>query len=86
VAVLNQTLQTFNLADDLDWASYLTNYSSLDITADNDQITSWFQQQQGPEKVCNMCGFSGPNSTNGHLNRHELKKGWNFEIVPTQSL
>ena len=86
VAVLDQTLQTFNLADDLDWASYLTNYSSLDITADNDQITAWFQQQQGPEKVCNMCGFSGPNSTNGHLNRHELKKGWNFEIVPTQSL
>ena len=85
VAVLEHTLKTFNLPNDLDWEPYLENYSSLDITADNEEITNWFSNQKHPEKVCNMCGFSGPKWTHGHLNRHELKEGWKYQTIPIDS-
>jgi organic radical activating enzyme len=85
VAVLEHTLDTFNLTDDPDWSPYLENYPSLDITADNEEIIAWFRDQKYPEKVCNMCGFSGPKYTNGHLNRHELKEGWKYQVIDIDS-
>ena len=85
-AVLEQTLSTFNLTNDSDWLPYLEKYPVLDTAASDDQIAAWFATQEHPEKVCNMCGFSGPKWTSGHLNRHELKQGWNFEVIPIESL
>lgn len=78
VAVLGHTLQTFNIHNDNDWEPYLKNYQSLSTTATYNEIEAWFKTQQNPEQVCNMCGFSGPKYTNGHLNRHEPKDGWKF--------
>ena len=85
-AVLEQTLSTFNLTNDSDWLPYLENYPVLDTSATDSEIVDWFDTQKNPEKVCNMCGFGGPKWTSGHLNRHELKQGWNFEVIPIESL
>jgi hypothetical protein len=81
-AVLGHTLETFNLTDKPEWTEYLDNYDALTVDASDEQIKKWFETQSKPEKICNMCGFSGPKYTNGHLNRHELKEGWKFDIVP----
>ena len=78
VAVLEHTLETFNLTTNHEWDKYLENYSPLAVGASDKQIAEWFEEQSNPEKICNMCGFSGPKYTNGHLNRHELKEGWKF--------
>jgi len=86
VAVLHHTLHTFELQNKTEWQPYLENYKFLDTTASNQQIQSWFELQNQPEKVCNMCGFAGPKWTNGHLNRHELKDNWKFEIIPIEQL
>lgn len=86
VAVLQHTLETFELMQNSEWKPYLQNYNCLDTSATNEQITNWFKTQQMPEKVCNMCGFAGPKWTNGHLNRHELKENWKFEIIPVDQL
>lgn len=86
VAVLGHTLQTFNLTSHKEWEPYLKNYQFLDVSSTDQEINDWFVKQNVPEKVCNMCGFAGPNYTNGHLNRHELKDNWKFEIIPIDSL
>jgi len=86
VAVLGHTLETFNLTEKDEWQPYLKNYQYLDTTATNEQITTWFETQKAPEKVCNMCGFAGPKWTNGHINRHELKDNWKYEIIPIDQL
>jgi MoaA/NifB/PqqE/SkfB family radical SAM enzyme len=85
-AVLEHTLETFNLTTDQDWEKYLENYSPLTVDATDEQIAQWFKNQLAPEKICNMCGFSGPKYSSGHLNRHELKQGWKFDIVPLVTL
>ena len=56
-AVLNQTLETYQLQNDPDWAPYYNEYESLDITASEDAINAWFERQKTPENTCNMCGF-----------------------------
>ncbi len=82
-AVLNHTLETFQINKKLYWLEYLENYSSLGIDASLDEISAWFKNQKNPEKICNMCGFAGPKYTNGHLNRHELKEGWKYIVINT---
>lgn len=86
VAVLEHTLNTHNIGHSVEWAPYLQNYNSLDSTANIEQITQWILQQKVPENICNMCGFSGPKGTNGHLNRHELKENWNYKVIAIDSL
>lgn len=86
VAVLEHTLQTFNLTNNKNWEEYLKNYEFLDQTATHVEIEEWFSAQKIPQKVCNMCGFSGPKFTNGHLDRHELKENWKFDVIPIESL
>jgi organic radical activating enzyme len=81
VAVLDHTLKTFNKQDDPLWKPYLDNYKFLDNSASDIDIVDWFKTQENPELVCNMCGFSGPKFTNGHLNRHEPKDGWKFVSI-----
>ena len=80
-AVLEHTLTTFNLTTHNDWQQYLQNYQYLDTTATDIEIADWLKNQQNPEKICNMCGFSGPKYTNGHLNKHELKKNWKLKVI-----
>ena len=56
-AVLNHTLDTFNLQKDEDWADYYNQYISLKPTDSIDEIKTWLDTQKNPEKTCNMCGF-----------------------------
>lgn len=56
-AVLNQTLDTFNLQNDKDWMDYYNQYESLEPTNDTNKIKTWLDTQRNPEKTCNMCGF-----------------------------
>lgn len=81
VAVMQHTLETFQLEHVEDWNPYL-NYNSIDSNNSIEEIQTWIDQQKTAEKVCNMCGFSGPKGTNGHLNRHELKENWNYKTIP----
>lgn len=84
-AVLQNTLETFNLTNDPDWEEYLNNYNSINFSADVEQIKNWLDTQAKPEQVCNMCGFTGPKWQNGHLNRHELKENWNYQVIGIKS-
>lgn len=86
VAVLEHTLNTFDINDSPEWDPYLKNYNSIDSSANIEQIAAWIEQQKLPENVCNMCGFSGPKGTSGHLNRHELKENWNYKVIAIDSL
>jgi pyruvate-formate lyase-activating enzyme len=56
-AVLNQTLNTFNLQNDKDWVNYYNNYKPLEPTDNLNAIEKWLDAQKKPEKTCNMCGF-----------------------------
>lgn len=85
VAVLGHTLQTFGLTEHKSWEKYLSSYQSLESTASIEQVSAWIENQKNPEKVCNMCGFSGPDGSNGHLNRHELKPNWNYKTISITS-
>lgn len=80
-AVLEHTLETFNLTQNENWIPYLTKYSPLTVDSTDSEIASWFERQKTPENVCNMCGFAGPKWTSGHLNRHELKEGWKYQTI-----
>ena len=83
VAVLEHTLKSFNINNKESWQQYLSDYKSLNLNATDSEIKTWFETQKLPENVCNMCGFSGPKYTNGHLNRHELKEGWKYFMINT---
>jgi organic radical activating enzyme len=85
VAVVGHTLETFGLNNDTDWNPYISNYQSIGADATIEQLYNWVQTQANPEKVCNMCGFTGPKGTNGHLNRHELKQNWNYRTISIES-
>lgn len=57
-AVLNQTLETYNIQDSDDWRLYYNDYKPLLTTATASEIDEWFAQQKLPENTCNMCGFN----------------------------
>lgn len=81
IAVLEHTLTTHGIQDQPEWHDYLHKYQSLDMNSTDEEIAAWFTTQPTPQNVCNMCGFSGPNSSGGHINRHELKTGWKIKPV-----
>lgn len=56
-AVLNQTLDTFELQNDKEWADYYSKYQSLKPTDTLETIKNWLDIQKNPENTCNMCGF-----------------------------
>ena len=62
-AVLNQTLETYNLQEDPDWAPYYNQYESIGIDASPDEIDAWFKRQAKAENSCNMCGFMYSNTS-----------------------
>jgi hypothetical protein len=84
VGVLEHTLTTFGITDHPDWAPYLENYKSVNTNSADEDIQTWFANQSGPESVCNMCGFSGPNARSiqaGERARaHEFKEHWNYTL------
>lgn len=78
-AVLRHTLETFNLQNNENWVPYLENYKSLTTDASDKEVIDWFNSQEVAEKICNMCGFAGPNWSSGHINRHEPKVNWKLK-------
>jgi organic radical activating enzyme len=56
-AVLNQTLETYDLQSLPEWQPYYTDYKPLAITDSEEAINQWFETQKSPENTCNMCGF-----------------------------
>ena len=58
-AVLNQTLETYNLQSTQDWDKYYSQYESIGTDATEAEIDVWFTRQKNPENTCNMCGFFG---------------------------
>lgn len=82
MGVLNHTLTTFNLTEDPDWKPYLNDYKTVGPDSTDEEIAEWFAGQKNPEKVCNMCGFTGPK---GHTitsdeRSHVLKNYWNYTL------
>lgn len=77
IGVLEHTLQTFELTEKAQWQPYIKDYSKLQHLSSDSDIINWFNLQDTPEKVCNMCGFSGPNAVGQDLERsHYLKLNW----------
>lgn len=71
-AVLNQTLDTFELQHDKEWADYYSKYQSLKPTDTLETIKNWLDIQKNPENTCNMCGFM--HSHNYHSKTQHLPK------------
>jgi 4Fe-4S single cluster domain len=83
VAVLEHTLETYDIKDAPEWQDYLNNYKCLDMNSTDEEIAAWFDTQKAPENICNMCGFTGPKSRGGgHRNGHEPKEGWKLKHIP----
>jgi hypothetical protein len=82
VGVLEHSLTTFGIDQSPEWAPYLQNYKTVGPQSTDEEISAWFEQQKCPEKVCNMCGFMGPNG--GHISgderSHILKNHWNYTL------
>jgi Radical SAM superfamily len=84
VGVLEHTLNTFDIAQHPAWSPYLENYQSASPESSDSQIQAWFERRAGPELVCNMCGYAGPNG--GHIDGgereryHEFKDHWNYTL------
>jgi len=79
-AVLNQTLDTFNLQSDEDWSDYYSQYESIGMEATESEIDAWFARQKEPENTCNMCGFMYSDSTLIPAQEHLPKKL--FKLTP----
>jgi hypothetical protein len=80
-AVLNQTLDTFNLQSDEDWADYYNQYESIGMEATESEIDAWFVRQKEPENTCNMCGFMYSDSTLIPAQEHLPKKLFKLKPV-----
>jgi hypothetical protein len=80
-AVLNQTLETYNLQNDPDWAPYYNDYQSLGMDASEQQIADWFERWAGPENSCNMCGFKYSDNTILPAQQHLPKKMFKLKPV-----
>lgn len=84
IGVLEHTLNTFGLVGTQAWAPYMREYKSVGVESAMEDIVEWVTAQQFPEKVCNMCGFSGNNSeidpeSGVFKNReHIIKQDWQF--------
>lgn len=77
IGVLEHTLNTFNLTETEYWKPYIKDYNKLQHLSSDSDILDWFNIQDTPEKVCNMCGFSGPDAVGQNIERsHYLKLNW----------
>ena len=82
IGVLEHTLTTFGIAERSDWAPYLQEYKRVDTTSSDEEIIAWAERRNNPEKVCNMCAFSGPGSNHitAELRNHEFKQHWKYTL------
>jgi sulfatase maturation enzyme AslB (radical SAM superfamily) len=81
-AVLEHTLNTFNIQNLPEWAPYVTGYNTVGIESTDQEINDWFTRQKEPEKICNMCGLSGENAKiiTAEQRSHELKVHWHYNL------
>lgn len=77
-AVLNQTLETYNLQSIEEWDKYYNQYESLGTDATEAEIDAWFTRQKTPENTCNMCGFVG--GTRMPTQQHLPKKLFKLKV------
>lgn len=82
IGVLEHSLDTFGLTDQSDWVPYLKNYKTVGMESSDDEIAAWFELQKQPEKVCNMCGFTGPadHTITAEERSHHLKNHWKYTL------
>ena len=82
MGVLEHSLNTFNIADSEVWSPYIKDYTTVGTGSTDAEITAWVEQQKNPERVCNMCGFSGPGMENVVRDdrSHMLKNYWNYTL------
>ena len=82
MGVLEHTLTTFGLTDSPAWAPYITDYATVGPESTDAEIAAWIERQKNPERVCNMCGFSGPGMENVVRDdrSHLLKNYWNYTL------
>ena len=82
MGVLEHTLNTFNIADKNYWQPFLQDYKTVGPTSTDSEIAAWFERQRSPERVCNMCGFSGPKNVMlpAENRSHMLKDYWNYTL------
>lgn len=80
IGVLEHTLKTFDLLDNEQWQPFLDNIKTVGIDSTDDEIIQWFDNQKDPEKLCNMCGFSGParQEITAEQRSHFLKENWKY--------
>lgn len=80
VGVLEHTLTTFNIQSSPSWEPYMNDYKKLTVNSTDEEIQAWALLTKTPEKVCNMCGFSGPYSRDMLPPRsHLLKQNWKIK-------
>ena len=82
MGVIEHTLNTFGLQDHPRWVPYINEYKTVDPDSTDQEIQEWFNRTKTPEKVCNMCGFNGPNGGSvGAVQRsHQLKNYWKYTL------
>lgn len=80
-AVLNQTLETFDLQSDEDWADYYNEYESIGTESTESEIAAWHLRQKEPENTCNMCGFMYSDSKLIPAQQHLPKKLFKLKPV-----
>jgi MoaA/NifB/PqqE/SkfB family radical SAM enzyme len=82
MGVIEHTLNTFNIADNPAWEPFIKDYKTVGPESTDKEIQEWVERQKNPEKVCNMCGFEGPNgaSITGDERSHILKNYWNYKL------
>lgn len=87
MAVLEHSLDTFDIEDQPEWKPYISDYVTVGTESTDEEIVNWFTQQKNPEKVCNMCGHQGPKSKSisGETRSHELKNNWNYTLQTLNS-
>jgi organic radical activating enzyme len=82
MGVLEHSLDTFGIANKDIWTPYLKDYKTVSPLSSDEEIIEWFNLQKQPEKVCNMCGFSGPTSPTitAEERSHHLKNFWKYTL------
>jgi len=82
MGVLEHTLNTFDIANTAQWAPYIKDYATVGTESTDAEIAAWIERQKNPERVCNMCGFTGPGMENVVRDErsHLLKNYWNYSL------
>jgi hypothetical protein len=83
IGVIEHTLKTFDLTENESWKPYLDNITTVGPGSTDEELAQWFDKSLKAEKLCNMCGFTGPRggSLSGEQRSHILKTGWKLNVI-----